>query len=389
MTRVPPARSLWRWIGTRMSLLAVAAVVLIAFGMWLHFFISDRAVLERIPEADRAELQYLQRHPHTDEARLWQLLAEYYPVENFMPGIANRDWLLLATLVAGAIPLIIMFGFWSSRPLSRQFSSVATAARRVAQGDFSTRLSASHNGPEEMQRLVADFNSMTTQLARYEREIGESSAMIAHELRTPLNAAMGRLQGMLDEVFPCDTHQVAMIQHQLQQLNKLVSDLHLLSLAGAGQLALSPSTFDLCELIAERVSWFDAPLRALNIAPEIRAPRSLIITADKDRIGQVLNITLENALRYACQGRYLAIELTCTAQDIVIAIEDAGPGFAEEDLDNAFNRFWRAERSRARYSGGSGLGLSIAKAICVAHGGVISAQNRAGGGAKISLRLPR
>lgn len=372
-----------------MSLLAVGAVVVIALGMWLHFQISEWAALQRIPEAVRTELEFLLSHPHLDEARLWKLFSEYYPIDEFLPGIANRDWILLASLVAGAIPLIVMFGFLFSRPLSRQFSTVATAARRVAQGDFSTRLNSSRNAPEEMQLLVTDFNSMTTQLDRYEREIRESSAVIAHELRTPLNAAMGRLQGIMDDVFPCDLNQLTLIHRQLHQLNKLVSDLHLLSLAGAGQLTLSLSEFNLYELVTERLSWFDSQLKQMDISPEVNGLPTLVVTADKDRIGQVFNITFENVLRYASHGRQLMIEFSCSLEAIIIAVKDGGPGFADEELENAFDRFWRAERSRARYSGGSGLGLSIAKAICLAHGGTISANNHAGGGAQITFILPR
>lgn len=384
----PPRKPLWRWIGLRMSMLAVGAVIAIALCMWLHFIWFDWITLHRMPEAERAELEFLTSHPHADETRLWQLFSVYYKIEDFLPGIANRDWILLASLVAGAIPFIVMFGFLFSRPLSKQFSTLATAAQRVAQGDFSTRLNASRDAPEEMQCLVSDFNIMTLQLERYEREIRESSAVIAHELRTPLNAAMGRVQGMMDEVFPRDLNQLAMVHRQLHQLNQLVSDLHLLSLAGAGQLTLNKSEFNLHELIIERLSWFDTQFVQSNICPVVTGLPSLLVTADRDRVGQVLNIAFENVVRYAAQGGHLAVDLSSAEAEITIAIRDRGPGFVPGDLDHAFDRFWRAERSRARYSGGSGLGLSIAKAICTAHDGAITARNRVAGGTEISLRLP-
>jgi len=379
---------LWRWVGMRMSLLAVGAVVVIALCMWLHFLISDWTTLHQIPPEQRMELLHLRSHPHLNEPRLWQLFAQYYDIKQILPGIANTDWLLLAGLVAGAIPIIIVCGFLFSRPLSSQFSAIAKVARRVAEGDFSTRLPVSGKGPEELQGLVNDFNSMTTQLEHYEREVRESSAVIAHELRTPLNAAMGRVQGMIDEVFPLEPSQLEMVKRQLDQLNKLVSDLHLLSLARAGQLVLDQSQFPLHKLVSERLAWRSAALKNAGIEPRVEIPGSLSVTADRDRMGQVVSILIDNFLSYATQGGELHLSATASGQMIMLSFADRGPGFEKDDLDRVFDRFWRAERSRARYSGGSGLGLSIARAICLEHGGDIAAENRTGGGAVIRVQIP-
>ncbi|WP_191488140.1 sensor histidine kinase [Pseudomonas sp. FEN] len=381
-------KPLWRWVGMRMSLLAIGAVVAIALGMWLHFLISDWVTLHRMPLDVRLEFESLRAQPHLNEARLWELSAQYYNVEDILPGIANKDWLLLASLVVGAIPIIIVCGFMFSRPLSSQFSAVAKAARQVAQGDFITRLPPSGKTPQELQRLVSDFNSMTTQLERYEREVRESSAVIAHELRTPLNAAMGRVQGMIDDVFPHDITQLELVSRQLGQLNKLVDDLHLLSLARAGQLALDKTEFPLHKLVFERLAWFCASLKNAGVEPVVEVPTHLNIQADRDRMGQIINILIDNFLRYAAQGRELSISATEAEEHVIITFADRGPGFEKEDLKRVFDRFWRAERSRARYSGGSGLGLSIAHAICLEHVADISAQNRAGGGAIIRISIP-
>ncbi|UZD97735.1 ATP-binding protein [Pseudomonas corrugata] len=384
----PSRNLLWRWVGIRMSLLAVGAVVVIALCMWLHFLVSDWTTLHRIPFEQRLEFKHLRSHPQLNEPRLWQLFSEYYNVKDILPGIANTDWLLLAGLVAGAIPIIIVCGFLFSRPLSSQFSDIAKVARQVAEGDFSTRLPVSGKGPEELQRLVTDFNSMTTQLERYEREVRESSAVIAHELRTPLNAAMGRVQGMLDEVFPLEPNQLEMVKRQLDQLNKLVSDLHLLSLARAGQLVLDKTRFPLHKLVSERLAWRIAAFKNAGIEPSVDISGSLHITADRDRVGQVVNILIDNFLSYAAQGGELRISAVASRNLVVLSFADRGPGFEQEDLDKIFDRFWRAERSRARYSGGSGLGLSIARAICLEHGGSIAAQNQVGGGAIIRVEIP-
>jgi len=379
---------LWHWVGLRMSLLAIGAVLAIAFAMWVHFTLADRAMLQTIPLPVQAEFQQLRADPQLNQARLWQILSEYYPIDNFLGGLGNSDWLLLWLLVAASIPLILLFGFLFSHPLSRQFSSIAQMARHVAQGDFSTRLPANEKAPDELQRLIGDFNSMTTQLQGYEQEVRESSAMIAHELRTPLNAALGRVQGMLDEVFPRDLNQLELVKRQLDQLNKLVDDLHLLSLAKAGQLVLDKTRFNLGQLVHERLSWFNTQLHSASIEPEVLIPASLRLRADNGRMGQVINILIDNALRYAPQGGELQISALTAGTSIILSVADRGPGIDPADVNNIFDRFWRAERSRARHSGGSGLGLSIAKAICAAHGGSIAVANRVGGGAVIRIEMP-
>ncbi|MDC3744024.1 HAMP domain-containing protein [Pseudomonas syringae pv. syringae] len=381
-------KPLWHWVGMRMSMLALGAVIVIAFCMWLHVTVSDWLTLQAMPADVRMEFLRLQAEPTLDMVKLRELFFEYYPIENLLPGIANKEWWVLAALVLVAIPIILFFGFLFSRPLSSQFSSIARGARQVAQGDFKTRLPMSANDPDELQALVSDFNTMTTQLGRYELEVSESSAMIAHELRTPLNAAMGRIQGMIDEVFPRDLAQLEMVHRQLDQLNKLVSDLHLLSLASAGQLTLDKTEFSLEKLVVERLSWFATQLDEAGVAVTIDIPRKLTVNADRDRIGQVVNILVENALRYSAMGGELLIVGKVSAGRMELTVSDRGPGFDSENLEQVFDRFWRAERSRARYSGGSGLGLSIARAICLEHDGTIEVRNRPGGGSVIRLEIP-
>lgn len=379
---------LWRWVGIRMSLLAMAVIVLIALSMWVHFLFLEWQTLQRMPVETRIELEQLRSDPRLNEARLWQISAQYYDIEDLVAGISNKDWLLLAVLVVASLPVILLCGLLFSRPLSSQFSAIAKVARLVAQGDFNTRLPVTHKGPEELQTLVSDFNSMTAQLHRYEQEVRESSAVIAHELRTPLNASMGRVQGMIDGVFPCDTEQLNMVKRQLDQLSKLVDDLHLLSLARAGQLQLDKTRFALGKLIDERLAWFSDPLENAGIQPTVDIAPDLYIEADRDRMGQVVNILIDNVVRYAAQGGELHIYARADKDQVSLAFADRGPGFEQKDLDLVFNRFWRAERSRARYSGGSGLGLSIARAICQEHGASIGAENRHGGGSVITAAIP-
>jgi len=379
---------LGRWVGWRMSLLALGAVLLIAAGMYLWFLFGDWWVLRQVPQAARAEILQLRADPQENEARLWALFSHYYPVRYFLPGIASRDWWVLAGLVLAAVPLILLAGFRLSRPLSSQFSAIAAAARRVASGDLETRLEVAETAPAELRRLALDFNSLTARLQQYERDVRDSSAILAHELRTPLNAASVRVQGILDEVFPADARQLQMVKRQLDLLNTLVGDLHTLSLAEAGQLALDQRPFALAALVEERLAWFAPQLQAEAIRLHLELDLRQRLYADRDRIGQLLNILLENFLRYGASGGELEIVQRALAEGLVLEFRDRGPGIAEADRERVFHRFWRADSSRARHLGGSGLGLSIARAICAAHQGRIVALGREGGGTVMRIELP-
>lgn len=379
---------LWRWVGFRMSALAVVTVIVIALGMWLRFAISDFMVLSRLPPDARQEMQLLLADPHSNASRLWQLFEQYYDVVNFLPGIASRDWWLLAVMVVCAIPIIVFCGLYASRPLSRQFTNVADAARLVSEGDFSARANVVPGAPDELTGLAVDFNGMTAKLQQYEREVRESSAMLAHELRTPLNAALGRVQGMLDQVFPCDETQLSMVHRQLEQINRLVGDLHLLSLARAGKLSLEREDFLIEDLVRERLAWVAPRLDEIGVVPQVSIARNARLTGDRDRVGQVLLVLVDNAIRYAESGKFLSVEVKLSNSEVLICICDRGPGVDPGALSRMTERFWRAEHSRDRHWGGSGLGLSIAAAICQAHGGSLEMVNRAGGGLCARVHLP-
>jgi len=193
---------------------------------------------------------------------------------------------------------------------------------------------------------------------------------------------------MLDQVFPSSEEQLRMVQRQLEQINRLVGDLHLLSMARANQLMLEPQRFALGALVRERLTWAAQPLQEAGMQVQVRIPEQLYISADRDRLGQVLSVLIDNALRYAAAGGELALEAQADADGVMIRVADRGPGVDEEALARMGDRFWRADDSRARHSVGSGLGRSIAAAICHAHGGALEFANREGGGLCARVHLP-
>lgn len=144
------------------------------------------------------------------------------------------------------------------------------------------------NAPAELAQFTEDFNLMSRQLERYDRELRASHVAMAHELRSPLTAAMGRLQGMLDGVFAPDLTQLNMVMKQLQHLNRLTDELHLLSLADAGQLTFTLNTFDLVELLNERVAWIRPQAVAAAMSINVSAPAPAVFAAIRSEWGRCL-----------------------------------------------------------------------------------------------------
>ncbi|MGA5656359.1 sensor histidine kinase [Rahnella contaminans] len=385
----PHYQSLWRWICVRILTLAIGSVILIALCMWLRFVIENLWVLHHMSPAMRAEFEVLRSNPELNLARFHEIVDQGWGARYSDPSIASADWMMVGILVVVVIPFIVLLGLKAARPLSSQFSRLAQVARSVTKGDFNTRAEAVKNAPSELIQFTDDFNAMMLQLSRYERELRASHVAMAHELRSPLTAAVGRLQGMLDGVFQPEPRQLQMVMKQLLHLNRLIDELHLLSLADAGQLNLHKTSLDLAELLRERVAWLRPQLAEagfdITVTPDIPCP----YVGDPFRLGQVFTILMENALRYAQEGHRLDIAISHSEGGVEIAFRDHGPGVDAGFLPVMFERFSRAESSRARHSGGSGLGLSIARAICEAHGGGIRALLKEQGGLVITVSLPQ
>lgn len=386
--RVRPGAPLWRWIGVRMTALAVMAVLFVCAGMWLRYAWWEADLRAKMPESVRQELEVLEVQPDADRQRLLQIYGEYMYGEYFSYEAEHQDLLSFGGFILMSLPLVLCGGAWMSLRLSRQLSAVAISANQIAQGDLTSRAIPQGHPPAALRSLTDDFNRMAERLERRERELQASSAASAHELRTPLTAAKGRLQGMLDGVFEPTAQNFQLIMRQLDQLNHLINDLYLLSLISAEQLALSPSDFAVRSLLEERMAWAAPRLRELGMQAQVEADDALQLRADRDRLGQVVSILLDNAMRYAASGGWVILQARLQEGGVIIVVDDGGPGFAPEHLARACDRFWRAESSRSRHAGGSGLGLAVAAAIVQAHGGHLSVHNRGGGGASLRILLP-
>jgi len=349
----------------------------------LDAWLTARYVAQLPPAAVRAgnDLEAM-RLPDPDDLRVLVQASGAGHAEGQMYSDLGLTVLTLLA-AAGAMGLAVAVAMRLARPIER----VADAARLVAMGTLSARVQAEPGASVELNGLIGDFNRMADHLSASRRELKESTAAVAHELRTPLTILRGRLQGIHDRVFPSGPAEIAALIQQVESLSRIVEDLRVVSLADTSALSLQCQTIDLAAAVNGLLPAIEPDLRARGLKLELDLRRALT-RADPQRLRQVLNAVLDNAQRYAGAGTELRIETCEAGPDGVLRVLDRGPGFPPGAADRAFERFWRSDESRSRETGGSGLGLSVVRAIVQAHGGRCSAANRAGGGAIVEIKLP-
>jgi two-component system sensor histidine kinase AdeS len=293
--------------------------------------------------------------------------------------------LAVLTVLAACVAVGLAIGV--GKRLARPMERVAHAARRVARGDLDARAEPERGSSLELRQLVDDFNRMADSLAASRRELKESTAAIAHELRTPLTILRGRLQGIHDGVFASGPAEITALIQQVESLSRVVEDLRVVSLAGAASLALERRPVELATEVENLLPVIEPDLHALGMRLELDL-RPARVHADPQRLRQMLICLLDNARRYASDGGVVRIETISAGSAGVLRVLDRGAGFPPGGAERAFERFWRSEASRSRQTGGSGLGLSVVRAIADAHGGQAHAANRPDGGALLEVRLP-
>lgn len=314
------------------------------------------------------------------------------PATEFLASV-NRA-IITSAIIAGSIAILVglVLFFQITAPL-QQLRKAATA---IAHGDLTQRVKI--HSHDELGELGTAFNQMAENLSHSEIQRNHLMADIAHELRTPLTAIQGTLEGIQDGILPLDSEQVTALYAETTLLNRLVGDLRLLSIAETGQLKLDLQTTDIGKLIAQVAERARSQAQTQNIILQTGISDNLpFLVVDPDRIIQVLNNLIANALRYTPEGGSITIQCNHPSElsSVEISITDTGPGIDPENLGYIFDRFYRADKSRARTSGGSGLGLAIVKQLVEAHDGNVKAQspvfynkNNRGFGTRFIVKLP-
>jgi two-component system sensor histidine kinase BaeS len=292
---------------------------------------------------------------------------------------------LLVGVTIGAFALLVGLGL--SRLMSAPLTALAAATRTVAAGDFSVRVPSHY--PGEMGELAAAFNQMAEELARADELRRNLTADVAHELRTPLSVIRGKLEGVLDGVYPATPDHLAPVLEETKLLTHLVEDLRLLALAEAGRLDLERQPLDVGDLLRDAQVNFNPQAADRGITLALDLPSGLPpVVADRRRVAQILGNLLTNALRHTPQGGCVTLSAATVESAVEVSVADTGAGIPPEDLPYIFERFWRGDKSRSRAGGGSGLGLAIAKQLVEMHGGAIRVQSTPGAGSAFAFTLP-
>jgi signal transduction histidine kinase len=324
-----------------------------------------------------------------------------------------------ALLVFGAATVVVLIGasvfalvsssvvgYLLARRLVRRLERLGRAAEAFADGDLSQRVEV--DAEDEVAQLASRFNTMADRLSdtlsdlARERDVVEEAlqakrelvANVSHELRTPLASIRAHTESLM---LPGDLDPqivrgyLAVIDRQSQQLSRLIDDLFVLSTTESGALPLARRPVELKDILEEVVSSIQPAARTdrrVGIVTEVDSALAQVL-ADRQRVAQVLANLLRNAVRYTPEGGLVAVRAAqCNAHYVVISVEDTGEGIPPEALQHIFDRFYRADPSRDRASGGAGLGLAIVRELVTSMGGEVSAESVVGEGSRFAFTLP-
>ncbi len=310
-----------------------------------------------------------------------------WPLDTAQTAFLSRVRTTLWIGAAAALAIASIVGGLLFRSITAPLLELTAASEAIAQGDLAAR--ADVRGQDEVAQLAEAFNAMAESLHRTEEARRNQTADIAHELRTPLTVLQGTLEAMLDDVYPTDRENLRAALTQTRTLSRLIEDLRILALADAGKLHLEKDAVDLAALLEGIVDAYQPSASEHGIALALETPTDLpTIRADRDRLTQVMGNLFTNSLQYVPEGGHVRVEAEPRDREVVVAVKDDGPGVSPQDLPHLFERFWRADPARRRATGGSGLGLSIARHIVEAHGGRMWAEETPGGGLTVAFSLP-
>lgn len=293
-----------------------------------------------------------------------------------------------AIITSGALGLLLalVLGAILARTLTNPLRELTVAAQRIAQGELGYQVKV--RSQDELGSLATAFNRMSADLNASTQARRQMTADIAHDLRTPLSLILGYTEALADGKLPGAPEIFEVMHQEANHLNRLIDDLRLISLAEAGELSLNCVRMAPATLVERAEAAFKprAEQKGVTLQAEIAAGLP-DVNVDPERMAQVLGNLIANALRYTLAGGQVTLAAERKANDIVLSVRDTGPGVDPEDLPHIFDRFYRGDKSR-RAGEESGLGLTIARSLVEAQGGVISVESVPGAGAAFIIRLP-
>jgi signal transduction histidine kinase len=300
----------------------------------------------------------------------------------------ERNPFNMTTVIIVVGGVAIGAGIMMSRTLTAPMKELGEAAQAIGRQDLSRRITVS--GTDEVQVMAIRFNEMVQQLEKAESLRSNLLADVAHELRNPLHVLQGNLQAILDGVYSLSNEEIVRLSDQTRHLTTLVDDLYILAQAEANQLPLYKQETDVAQLVKESAAAYRPLANANDVTLQVELLGSIpSLEVDADRLRQVTNNLLNNALRHSPKDGEILVTVEQKGGQLTISVKDEGSGIDPEHLEHVFERFYRTDSARSRDRGGTGLGLAIVKAIVEAHDGQVSAQSRGPGlGSVFTVSLP-
>ncbi|OLN28776.1 sensor histidine kinase [Desulfosporosinus metallidurans] len=293
-------------------------------------------------------------------------------------------------LFAGGLALLfgIILSYFTSRRLVAPLKRLTQAAERIGQGHLDERVGIQTK--DEIGQLASAFNAMVDNLNRHEILRKQFTADIAHELRTPLTSIKSYIEAFQDNVLPADQENLSSIHEEIDRLVDLSSDLKDLNVAEIGALTLALEPVDLKHLMRKVIRSLQPLMQEKQLALNWNAPPELVTTTGDGRLLTRLFYNLvHNAYRYSNNSGQITLSLSQTLDFVEIRIKNTGIGIPEEDLPFIFERFYRADKSRTRETGGTGIGLALVQQITTLHQGTITVQSKVGQETEFIVQLPK
>ena len=294
---------------------------------------------------------------------------------------------LLVSGVTGGIAGILIIAFFTRRAFA-PMRELTETAERLGKGELDRRVRTDHRG--EIGQLATSFNTMASELEAAEARRRRLTADIAHELRTPLTNIRGYLEAVKDGVVNPDAGTIDILHNETLHLSKLVDDLRLLAVADAGALKLEMLP-DRIETVVESVVQASSPRsKEAGVDLKVEIAQGLpLVNVDRTRMTQIVQNLVDNALQHSPANSEVTVRVDRVEHDAVrFSVTDQGEGIPEGDIEHVFDQFYRVDDSRARATGGAGLGLTIVKRLVEAHGGQVSVVSERGLGSRFSVNLP-
>lgn len=301
----------------------------------------------------------------------------------FIDDLYNLLW------AVGIFSLILslLFGTVMSKRLVSPIARVINTSKAISKGFYKDRIKEKSN-TREINQLTVTINDLAENMEKQEILRKRLTGDVAHELRTPLATLQSHLEAMMDGIWPADSERLKSCHEEIVRISKMVGDLEKLARYESENLVLNMDMFDITELAKRQIHNFESEFLSKGLELKLTGAECRVY-ADKDKISQVFVNLLSNALKYIPEGGLVIMNIKDNEVNTEISVTDNGPGIPQEDLPYIFERFYRADKSRNKLTGGSGIGLTICKSIVLAHGGSIYVQSNIGKGTKFTFTIPK